>query len=102
MKQKEEINQLIESLRGVEPIEPSPFMFAKIKHKIAQRQSVPQEFDTRLVQKFSFALLLIVALNISVIYYYSLQSSSEITATTTTAVESDQYIATTDNYYYNY
>ena len=101
MKQAEKINQMIESLKELEPAEPSPFMFAKIKHKIAQLQSAPQEFDARLVLRASFGLLLIVVLNISVIYYYSLQNTTQV-STTVPATESDQYVATTDNYYYNY
>ena len=100
MKQAERINHIVESLKALEPAEPSPFMFAKIKHKIAQRQKAPQEFDPRLVLRTSLGLLLIVILNISVIYYYSLQNVVEISTNTT--IESDQYIATTDNYYYNY
>lgn len=100
MKQIEDIESLIDRLNKVEQIEPSPFMFAKIKHKIEMQNKTSEEFNTKYVLATSFALLLIVFMNITIIFYFSEQSQTDVQVNT--IAETEQYVATTDQYYYNY
>jgi hypothetical protein len=100
MKQIEDIESLIDSLKQVEQIEPSPFMFAKIKHKIEMQKNAPHEFNTKFLIVSSFALLMIVIMNITIIFYFSEQNQADLQASS--SIETEQYVVTTDQYYYNY
>lgn len=96
MKPKEHLDSLIDKLKDVEPIEPSPFMFAKIKYKIELKNATQQPRKSWLVKTavyVSFILLLVI--NFYVIYSFSQQNEDADNSSS----ELYSYSTTNDSYY---
>jgi hypothetical protein len=96
MKQdQEQLEKILKQLKELTPIEPSPFLYAKIRHKITEELKRKDIFSGRFVLKIAGVFMVLVFLNISALYLYP----TEIIKETTTVAEELGLL--TDNYYDN-
>ncbi len=96
MKQdQEQLEKILKHLKELTPAEPSPFLYAKIRHKIAEELKGKDIFSGKFVLKIAGVFMVLVVLNISALYLYP----TEIVKETATVAEELGLI--TDNYYDN-
>jgi hypothetical protein len=95
--QDQQFENLLKGIGEAEPLEPSPFLYAKIRHKIDQ-QLQEKGFSGRLVLKTALAYVLLITLNFVGLVFYSSESNED----TSPVITEEEYDLTPDNYYYNY
>jgi hypothetical protein len=96
--QDQQFEKLLKGIGEAKPVEPSHFLYAKIRHKIDQRLHERQGFSGKLVLKTAVAYILLIALNFVSMVFYSSENNEDDPSVTT----EEEYDLTPDNYYYNY
>lgn len=96
---EEMMKQLLSGLEKIEQVEPSPFLYAKIRYKIEEKQKGLYAFSHKVIWKTSLAFVFLLILNVVGISMYS-KSSNTTDENANAAAE--EYGLTTDNDYYNY
>ena len=89
------IDNVLDSLHAIKQVEPSPFLFAKIRYRIEERRS-NSYFRVELpTWKWAVTFAFIISINIFGFYIYQPQSTQEIAT-----IESEDVVAeiTTENY----
>ncbi|HSZ24499.1 MAG TPA: hypothetical protein VK766_02215 [Cytophagaceae bacterium] len=103
MKQDQQHRQerILNSLKELGQVEPSPFLYAKILHRIEMRKKKGYAISEKVVWKTSFSFCILLIVNIVSLYVFNpAESTISEERTTTSATEEDNLIA--DNYYFTY
>ena len=96
MKQEQQnLERILNDMKGLAPVEPSYFLYAKIQNKIAERTKPRPALSGKLIWKMAGVFALLVALNVSALYTYP---TTEIAADQTVSA-TDVLGIGTDNYY---
>lgn len=99
MKRREEQDQdeIIRRLKMVEQVEPSIFLFAKIRHKIEERRKGERNaFSPRFAWRMAAVFVILALVNVFVLFI----SPEEIAQETSSVAEELGLVS--DNYYDNY
>ncbi|HVD98711.1 MAG TPA: hypothetical protein VNB90_10955 [Cytophagaceae bacterium] len=83
-------------LRSVEQVEPSPFLYARILHKIQERKKQGSFITPQFAWRLAAVFVVLVLVNVFVLF----MNPDEITQETT--MVADELGLVSDNYYDNY
>ncbi len=88
--------EITRRLAEIEPVEPSVFLFAKIRHKIEERKKVGTAITGQFAWRLAAVFVLLLLVNVFVLF----MNPEEISQETTMVVEELGLVS--NNYYDNY
>jgi hypothetical protein len=96
MQDQQQLEEILKNLKEVTPLEPSPFLYAKIRHRISEELKRKEIFSGKFILKISGVFMLLVILNVSALYIiYPIETIKE------TSTVAEELGLITDNYYDN-
>ncbi len=98
MEQNTEQNQddVLKRLAAVKPVDPSPFLWAKIYHRIEARKKANEFITPRLMWRMAAVFVLLLMVNVFVLIVNPEDATQE------TALVAEELGLISDNYYDNY
>ena len=91
---QQQLERILNDMKGLTPADPSFFLYAKIQYKIAERTKARPVLSGKLIWKMAGVFTLLVALNVSALYTYPSETAADQTVSAT-----DVLGISTDNYY---